>query len=242
MSLRYAASDAAPKSTAPIFTIAGRQVSTGRKLRALDLYCKAGGASRGLADAGYDVTGVDIEPQPNYPYTFVQGDALAQDPRWVSSFDLVWASPPCQKFSAYRRKDPTTIGNEAQNLIPKTRKLLQASGRPWIMENVPGAPLRSPCILCGSMFGLMVRRHRWFETSDPIAQPKCQHHLQQGSFPCAGNRTNPRKTVEIGVWRIPLETQQKAMGISWMNLEELSQAVPPAYASHLARALSKEIA
>lgn len=237
MTLRYAASDATSRTAAPIFTIPARRDRKGAKSRALDLYCKAGGASRGLADAGYEVTGVDIEPQPNYPYAFIQGDALDQDPTWIASFDLVWASPPCQKFSAYRRKDPTTIGNEAKNLIPRTRKLLQASNRPWIMENVPGAPLKNPCTLCGSMFGLMVRRHRWFETSTPITQPKCRHELQQGSFPCAGNRTNPRKTVEIGVWRIPLETQRAAMGITWMSLEELSQAVPPAYSAHLARAV-----
>ena len=212
----------------------------GGQLRALDLYCGAGGASRGLADAGYEVTGVDHVPQPNYPYRFILGNALEQDPSWVASFDLIWASPPCQKFSAYRRKDPSAIGAEAKNLIPRTRALLAMTERPWIIENVPGAPLKKPCILCGSMFGLDVRRHRWFETSSPIAQPPCRHDLQQGGdYPQATNRTNRRKTCEIGVWRIPLDVQQRAMGIDWMDLPELSQAVPPAYASHLARALTE---
>jgi DNA (cytosine-5)-methyltransferase 1 len=209
----------------------------GAKLRALDLYCGAGGASKGLADAGYEMTGVDHVEQPRYPYEFILGDALSQNPKWIASFDLIWASPPCQKFSAYRRKNPETIGETALNLSPRTRSLLRASGLPWIIENVPGSPLKKPCVLCGSMFGLEVRRHRWFETSTPIPQPACRHDLQQGDFPQATNRVNRRKTVEIGVWRIPLETQQKAIGIGWMELAELSQAVPPAYATHLAREL-----
>jgi DNA (cytosine-5)-methyltransferase 1 len=105
-----------------------------------------------------------------------------------------------------------------------------------VIENVEGAPLLSPVTLCGSMFGLDVRRHRLFECSFPVLAPECRHDLQQGSYPQATNRTNRRKTVEVGVWRIPLATQQRAMGIDWMTLEELSEAIPPAYSEFLGRA------
>lgn len=103
------------------------------------------------------------------------------------------------------------------------------------MENVPGAPLRSPITLCGSMFGLDVRRHRHFETSYPLQQPRCLHQKQTPRFPPATNRTNLRSTVEVGVWRIPLDVQQRAMGIDWMPVEKLSQAIPPAYSEWLAQ-------
>lgn len=205
-------------------------------MRALDLFCKAGGAGKGLERAGFEVTGVDIEPQPRYPFSFVEADALALAPesirRW---YDLVWASPPCQAFTAYKRR-PDHVAPRP-NLIPAVRGLLRAAGVPYIIENVPGAPLLEPVTLCGSMFGLEVRRHRIFETSFPLLAPSCNHAAQRGSFPQATNRTNRRRTVEVGVWRIPLERQQKAMGgCEWMTLEELSEAIPPAYSEFLARA------
>jgi DNA (cytosine-5)-methyltransferase 1 len=201
-------------------------------VRALDLFCSAGGAARGLADAGYEVHGVDIEPQPNYPYAFSQFDALDASAEWIASFDLVWASPPCQAFTAYKRR-PGHV-RPALNLIFETRDLLKRHARAWIIENVHGAPLQRPTMLCGSMFGLDVRRHRYFETSFPVLAPTCRHHVWKPRFPPATNRTNLRRTVEVGVWRIPLATQQAAMGIDWMTLEELSQAIPPAYSRFLA--------
>jgi DNA (cytosine-5)-methyltransferase 1 len=199
-------------------------------MRALDLFCKAGGASAGLARAGFDVTGVDIEPQPNYPYKFIQGNALEVD---LSGFDFIWASPPCQAFTAYKRR-PGHV-RARPNLIPDIRARLQASQALWVIENVHGAPLENACVLCGSMFGLDVRRHRYFESNFPITQPKCNHHLQTPRFPPATNRKNLRSTVEVGVWRIPLAVQQKAMGIDWMALHELSEAIPPAYSEHIAK-------
>lgn len=210
-------------------------------MKALDLFCCAGGASRGLADAGFEVTGIDITEQPHYPYTFIQSNVLDVSADYVASFDLVWASPPCQQFTAYRRKNPTTIGAGALNLIPQTRDLLaRARARNprlgTIIENVPGAPLEVTVMLCGSMFELDVRRHRIFECSFPVMQPRCTHHTQRPRFAPASNRTNLRSTVEVGVYRIPLSVQQRAMGISWMPLDRLSQAIPPSYAAHLARA------
>jgi len=198
-------------------------------MRALDLFCGAGGASQGLADAGFEVVGVDLEPQPGYPFQFVQANALGYP---LEGFDLIWASPPWQRFTAYRRR-PNHVRARA-NLIPKIRRRLAAAGVPYVIENVPGAPLKNPATLCGSAFGLDVRRHRCFETSFPVDEPGCSHHRQKPRFPPATNRTNLRSTVEVGVWRIPLETQQRAMGIDWMSREELSQAIPPAYSRYIA--------
>lgn len=207
-------------------------------MKALDLFCGAGGASRGLADAGFFVNGVDLSPQPNYPFDFVRCDALTQVPveemRW---FDLIWASPPCQAFTAYKRR-PEHV-RPRPNLIPAVREKLRDSGVPYIIENVPGAPLINPVMLCGSMFGLDVRRHRIFETSFPVEQPPCRHHEQVPRFPPATNRKNLRRTVEVGVWRIPLATQRRAMGIDWMRVPELSQAIPPAYSRFLAEEFLK---
>lgn len=199
--------------------------------RALDLFCRAGGASEGLRRAGFDVTGVDIEPQCEYPFTFVQGDALTFD---LAGFDVIWASPKCQAFTAYKRR-PGHV-REVENQIPAVRERLAASGVPYVIENVPGAPLIDPVVLCGSMFGLDVRRHRCFEASFIIPAPSCNHAAQTPRFPCATNRTNLRSTVEVGVYRIPLATQRAAMGIDWMSLGNLSQAVPPAYAEYIGRA------
>jgi DNA (cytosine-5)-methyltransferase 1 len=194
------------------------------KPRILDLFCGAGGASRGYADAGFDVVGVDSQPQPNYPFTFIQADATTF---LLDGFDAVHASPPCQSFTAYRRR----AGHVAPraNLIPITRDRLASAGLPYVIENVPGAPLHSPVTLCGSSFGLDVRRHRLFESNLPLTVPPCTHDWQTPRFPPATNRSNLRRTVEVGVWRIPLLIQQQAMGINWMTLHELSQAIPPAY-------------
>jgi DNA (cytosine-5)-methyltransferase 1 len=210
-----------------------------RRPRALDLFCCAGGASMGLHRAGFDVVGVDIRPQPRYPFQFPQADALTFD---LSGFDFIWASPPCQAFTAYKRR-PNHVAPVA-NLIPNVRhRLRMAVMIPHVIENVGSAPLEEPVMLCGSMFGLDVRRHRFFETGGGfyLDQPHCQHQLQTPRFPPATNRTNLRKTVEVGVWRIPLPVQQAAMGIDWMELEELSQAIPPAYSEHIGRAAIEHI-
>ena len=207
---------------------------SGAAVRALDLFCCAGGASAGLSRAGYEVSGVDCEPQPEYPFAFEQLDALSLSLAYLRTFDLIWASPPCQAFTAYRRRKGHV--REALNLIPQTRALLRAAGVPSIIENVVGAPLERPVRLCGSMFGLDVQRHRIFETSFPCEQMACDHSIWAPRFPGATNRAPmSRKTVEVGVYRIPLAAQRAAMGIDWMSLGRLSQAIPPAYSEWLAR-------
>lgn len=186
----------------------------------------------GLHRAGFDVVGIDLKPQPRYPFAFIQADAL-RPPVRLEDFDLIWASPPCQAFTAYRRRGQG-VGDGYPDLVAATRERL--NGVAYVIENVTGAPLRNPVMLCGSSFGLDVRRHRLFETSFPVLTPPCAHHWQQPRFRQATNRTRLRRTVEIGVYRIPLDVQKQAMGIDWMKLEELSEAIPPAYAEFLGRA------
>lgn len=200
----------------------------------LDLFCCAGGAARGYALAGFRVVGVDVDPQPNYPFEFIQGDALKIGKSLLKErrFSAIHASPPCQCFTAYKRRG-SNVGQGYLNLIPETRELLQQSGLPYVIENVPSAPLINPVRYCGSSFGLDIRRHRMFESNVELKAPPCDHKWQTPRFPPATNRTNPRKTIEIGVWRIPLDTQLKAMKIDNMTLRELSQAVPPAYTKHI---------
>jgi DNA (cytosine-5)-methyltransferase 1 len=210
----------------------------------------------GLSQAGFDVIGIDINPDLNYPFPWVVADAMpilahmaregvgalreyGLDPDGI---DLIWASPPCQSFSAYRRKDPNRVGARAKDLIAEVRRHLQAIGLPYIIENVEAAPLRNAIRLCGSSFKLDVRRHRLFECSFPVEAPPCDHawHKARGKrYPGATNRPTGRYTCEIGVYRIPLETQREVMGIDWMTLSELSQAIPPAYSKYLAEQFRK---
>jgi DNA (cytosine-5)-methyltransferase 1 len=204
--------------------------------RALDLFCKAGGATRGLQLAGFHVTGIDRDPQPHYVGdAFLQGDVfelIEGGDVDLDELDFVWASPPCQGRTAYKRRPGHVRPVDTDGAIARVRSILHACNTAWVIENVPGAPLVDPVTLCGSMFAetMAVRRHRCFESSFPLAQPTCRHELQRGDFPQATNRANRRKTAEIGVWRIPLDVQKRAMGIDWMELEELSEAIPPAYA------------
>lgn len=201
-----------------------------RRPRLLDLFCGAGGAAMGYHRAGFDVVGVDVRPMPHYPFEFHQADALTFP---LDGFDAVHASPPCQPFTAYRRRG-AGVGARYPDIIGPTRDWLDASGLPYVIENVYGAPLdRQVTMLCGSGFGLDVRRHRYFEATFPILGVGCVHGWQQPRFAQATNRTNRRRTVEVGVWRIPLKVQQQAMGIDWMTLEELSEAIPPAYTEHV---------
>lgn len=198
--------------------------------RALDLFCKAGGVSVGLQRAGFEVTGVDINPQPHYRGgTFVQADALTFD---LSGYHLVWASPPCQKFSALARLHPDAVHPD---LIAPVRTRLQASGAgAWVIENVPGAPLLTPFLLCGSMFGLGVQRHRLFEASFPTLTPCCNHGVWSWGRPTSQSnkrrgRVRSRVVAVYGGGIGKEEDKRAAMGIDWMTRQELNQAIPPAF-------------
>ena len=215
-----------------------------------DLCCCQGGAGTGYDRAGFRVIGVDKDPQPLYPFDFVQADVM-QVLDYIADRAEPWpgapfptaihVSPPCQKFTAYRRRG-AGVGDGYPDLVGAVRRLLERIGLPWVMENVPGSPVRPQVQLCGSSFGLDVRRHRWFESSVPMMSPPCAHGLQKPRFAHATNRANLRRTVEVGVWRIPLEVQRRAMGIDWMTLEGLSEAIPPAYTEHIGGYLMEALA
>jgi DNA (cytosine-5)-methyltransferase 1 len=206
-------------------------------VRILDLFCGAGGAAAGYARAGFEVVGVDLHPQPNYPYEFHQADAMTFP---LDGFDAVHASPPCQPFTAYRRRDPDVVGANYLDLVDATRRALEATGLPYVIENVPGAPLRSPVQFCGSSFGLDVRRHRLFEANWPLVAPPCNHAWQTPRFPPATNRANLRRTVEVGAYRCA-RLSPAAMRIEWMTNREISEAIPPAYTEFIGRQLRAHI-
>jgi DNA (cytosine-5)-methyltransferase 1 len=204
-------------------------------LRALDLFCGAGGASMGLHRAGFEVTGVDIAPQPRYPFAFVQGDALAAE---IGGFDFVWASPPCQRYSMYSRNLGTA--ESFPDLVAVVRSKLVASGLPYVIENVVGAPLVATFVLCGTMFGLKVLRHRLFETSWPMNQllPPCSHRGDE--IPVYGNGTPQWHRQRLGR-NIHVAEQRTAMDIDWMTRDEITQAIPPAYSEFLGRAVKRAL-
>ena len=196
-------------------------------MKLLDLYCGAGGAGMGYNRAGFEVVGVDIKPQPNYPFEFVQADALEYLREHGHKFDVIHASPPCQAHSSLT---VLTSTKEHMDLIPATREALQKTGKPYIIENVPGAPLLDPLTLCGTEFGLGVARHRLFESNMMLTgHGKCNH---------AGKELYTVLTKScrvIGDMRGPSSHEQgkKAMGVDWMTQFELGLAIPPAYTEFL---------
>ena len=217
------------------------------KPRLLDLFCKEGGASRGYADAGFDVVGVDRAPQPRYPYEFIQADAVdvLADLDYLRSFDVLAGSPPCQAHSALAASNPHTYAD----LIPQTRAAFQAAGRPYVIENVVGAPLLNPILLCGTMFdlaagGYQLLRHRLFETSTPITSPPCRHD-NRPVIGVYGNKARCRRRgngiPSMGT-NLPKQLGEQAMGIDWMTINGLSEAIPPAYTEWVGRQLIAHLA
>ena len=216
-------------------------------LKLLDLFCCAGGAGMGYHLAGFEVTGVDRRPQPRYPFTFIQGDALEYLAAHGHEYDALHASPPCQ---AYTRMNQGLLESQGRkkdhpDLIAATRARILAFGKPYVIENVEGAPLLNPHRLCGSSFGLLVQRHRLFETSFFCLTPECRHELYIADKPplhrlqgvsrvvgCYGNGRG--KGDDMALW-------SKAMGITWMTRKELAQAIPPAYTEFLGRCLISEV-
>jgi DNA (cytosine-5)-methyltransferase 1 len=203
--------------------------------RLLDLFCGAGGCSVGYHRAGFDVVGVDIAPQPRYPYEFVQADALEMlsEPAILGNaggnFAVIHASPPCQRWSV-----ATVMHDRSKypDLIGPTRDRLATSGLPCIIENVPGAPLRPDYKLCGCMFDLPgLRRERWFETSWQGFQFRHPCHHVGTTITVSGHGSQGR---EYAAGTAATQAQrQAAMGIDWMTRDELSQAIPPAYTEYI---------
>lgn len=206
---------------------------------ALDLFCGAGGATKGLQMAGYHVTGVDIKPQPNYcGDKFIQRDVMELD-MWGDGYDLIWASPPCQRYTVLGSREDLS---GYPDLVAPVRERLQRTGRDWIIENVPGAPLREDLMLCASTFGLRSYRHRIFECSFGVAAPEHKPHLvrvnRRGENRLQHWKNGGHMTITGDVGRY---CGPEAMGIDWMTGNELSQAIPPVYAKYIANYLASSI-
>jgi DNA (cytosine-5)-methyltransferase 1 len=210
--------------------------------RLLDLFCGAGGAAMGYHRAGFDVVGVDIEPQPHYPFEFHQADAMTFAYR-LGEFDAVHASPPCQDWSLLHRN----YGQPAHGtggLLLRTLELFQDLQKPWVVENVVGAPLPSAIELCGASFGLGasgldLNRHRRFQCSFPIMAPPCQHRPGK-TIGVYGHGTNSWHRKKLGR-NLTIAEQREAMGIDWMNRKELAQAIPPAYTQFIGEQLAAHL-
>ncbi|MEU7938574.1 DNA cytosine methyltransferase [Microbispora bryophytorum] len=202
--------------------------------RLLDLFCCAGGATRGYQDAGFHVTGVDIRAQPHYiGDDFHQGDAIEFVRKHGHAFDVIHASPPCQAHTPAQR-----IQNRPHpDLIAPVRHALQAADKPYVIENVPGAPLRNPLILCGTMFGLRTYRHRGFEVTPGLLIPAPAHPAHTAPLAKMGRPVGEGEFMHIvgNFSGVPLARQ--IMGMPWATRDELREAIPPAYTRYLGRHL-----
>lgn len=187
----------------------------------------------GYHNAGWEITGIDLYPQPHYPFRFIQSDAIKYLLTHWQEYDAIHASPPCQRNSTMTKglwKDRLASHPE---LIAPTREALIKTGKPYIIENVPTAPLINPVVLCGSMFGLNVRKHRLFETSFPVLQPTCNHKAQTHVVAVYGHSggSSKRDGLKFG----GVDTWKEAMRIDWMTGSELAEAIPPTYTEYIAR-------
>lgn len=193
----------------------------------------------GYYRAGFTVIGVDAEPQPHYPFHFVQGDAIAALRQWGHLVDVIHASPPCQLFSSMTKMH---CPEDHPDLVTPTRKWLEHHAKPYIIENVVGAPLVNPVTLCGSSFGLtamvgdekrQLRRHRLFESNVPLVGLECRH--EGGTVGVYGKTggSSKRDGIRFG----GVSSWRQAMGIDWMTARELREAIPPAYTEFIGKQL-----
>lgn len=222
--------------------------------RILDLFSCAGGAAMGYHRAGFEVVGVDLNPQPRYPFEHHVGDALEFVAAHGHEFDAIHASPPCQTYSKTR----TLHDNEHPDLVAPTRAALIATGKPYVIENVVGAPLVDPLVLCGTEFNMVAPdvdgtplklvRHRLFESNVELAgNGGCRH---DPSIPTAtvygagggwtpAHRDNPSRR---GGYIPHTDVCRALLGVDWTTKHELSQVVPPAFTEHLGRQLIEAVA
>lgn len=216
-------------------------------MRLLDLFCCAGGAGMGYSRAGFEVVGVDKAPQPHYPFEFHQSDALEYLEKHGAEFDVIHASPPCQRYSQAVKK---VNRSNHDDLLDVTQDALMSLGKPYVIENVPTAPMLEAFTLCGSMFDLPVRRHRKFVSNLFLLTPSCQHRDFPAIYPPAWNRKNPLRVLSIsGGYQTKkqlgedfMKMHKDAMGIDWeISYKELSEAIPPAYTEWIGRQILERI-
>lgn len=202
--------------------------------RLLDLFCGAGGAAMGYARAGFDVVGVDNRPQPHYPFEFHEMDAF-EALRGVEGYDVIHASPPCQAYTMAARLHPGSAASHP-DLVDVTREALQALGLPYVIENVPGAPLNGAMLLCGSMFGLRIAKHRVFETSFPLpilAPAACDHRDLYDPWHGEGRTGDKHREAQGTPWTPTQTGWRRKAGVTG----DVSNAIPPAYTEWIGRQL-----
>ncbi|MEV0559426.1 SAM-dependent methyltransferase [Streptomyces sp. NPDC050597] len=204
-------------------------------LTVLDVFCCQGGASMGYYLAGYDVVGVDKGDQPRYPFPFIQGDAIEYILAHGHEYDLIAGSPPCQRYTNAQK----IRGREHPDLIAPTRAAMEATGRPWIIENVEGAPLLDTVVLCGAMFGLRTYRHREFESSLDLGTRLHPRHLA----PVAkmGRRVREGEFMHIVGNFTGVDLAREIMGMPWASRDGLREAIPPVYAKFLGAQAAEHI-
>lgn len=215
-----------------------------KKPKLLDLFCCEGGAGTGYSMAGFEITGVDIKYQKNNPHNLIVSDAIEYALKYSKQYDAIHASPPCQSYS----KALKHLAKPQPKLISLVRDILENSGKPYIIENVPGAPLLKSSDLfgghgvelCGSMFGLKIRRHRIFETNFQLPNMFCNHNRV---YMNPHNSTGRRRMRENNCnTTIGLETIfAHEMGITWMSKHGAREAVPPCYTEWIGKQLLKYI-
>lgn len=199
----------------------------------------------GLHQAGFEVTGVDFRPQPHYPFQFHEADALEFP---LDGYDCYWASPPCQLWCRMRKLNISqNSAKDYPDLIERIRGRLKGTGKPYVIENVPRAPLLNAARLCGSFFGLPLRRHRLFETSFSVMSVPCAHYAEVADKPCLYRLSKSAFSRVVGCYGNGKgkgdnkELWASAMGIDWMSKAEMAQAIPPVYSEYIGKYMIESI-
>lgn len=209
-----------------------------KKLKLLDLYCCGGGAGFGYEQAGFKVTGIDIEPQPKHRGLFIQADAIEYLKKHYQDYDVIHASPPCQAYSMASMQF-RKAGKKYVDLIEETRQELIKTGKPYIIENVPDSPLINPIVLCGAMFGMKTYRHRLFESNIQIEQPL--HPAHNAPNAKMGRKPKEGEFIQYVGHFSGVKMVQDMTGLHWLGQYELAQSIPPQYTKYIGEQVIKYI-